>query len=77
MQQGERDTLGRKRKPLGGPEGASDAKAKFEQTMDATKEVGSKAIGASQTVKASIDNNANKTSSRLREAYYKVFSVHF
>ncbi|EGN98629.1 hypothetical protein SERLA73DRAFT_107695 [Serpula lacrymans var. lacrymans S7.3] len=72
VQQGERDNLGRKRKSPEEQEIDSDPKVKFEKTMDVTKQVGSKAIGVGQNVKSSAEDTTEKTSVRLREAYFKI-----
>ncbi|KAG1775163.1 hypothetical protein EV702DRAFT_1180430 [Suillus placidus] len=74
VQQGERDNLGRKRKT---PEELElereeDTKANFEKTMDTAKEAGSKAIGVGQEVKASAEEMAERTRTRLRETYYNI-----
>ncbi|KIJ13173.1 hypothetical protein PAXINDRAFT_163752 [Paxillus involutus ATCC 200175] len=70
VQQGERDPLGRRHKTQ--EEEEADVKVKFEKTMDTVKETGSKAIGVGQSVKASAEETAERTSSRLLEVYYKV-----
>ncbi|KAG2049341.1 hypothetical protein BDR06DRAFT_961710 [Suillus hirtellus] len=74
VRQGERDNLGRKRKT---PEEIErereqDIKAKFENTMDAAKETGSKAIGVGQEVKASAEEAAERTRIRLQQTYYNI-----
>ncbi|KAH7926366.1 hypothetical protein BV22DRAFT_1009273 [Leucogyrophana mollusca] len=70
VQQGERDALGRKMEEEA--EGEGDARVEFERTMDTVKGVGSKAIGAGQSVKASAEDTANRTSTRLQDAYLKI-----
>ena len=50
----------------------ADARAKLERPMDSSKEVGSKAIGAGQVAIAAGEDLANRTSSRLQDAFYKV-----
>ena len=62
---------GLKRKAEDEPEDA-DARAKFERGMDSAKEVGSKAIGAGQVAAQTTQDLANRTTSRLQDAYYKV-----
>ncbi|KAG1819882.1 hypothetical protein EV424DRAFT_1539686 [Suillus variegatus] len=74
VRQGERDNLGRKRKS---PEEIErereqDTRAKFENTMDAAKETGSKAIGVGQEVKASAEEAAERTRIRLQQTYYNI-----
>ncbi|KAI0684681.1 hypothetical protein C8T65DRAFT_748562 [Cerioporus squamosus] len=71
VQDGQRNELGVKRKAEDDPEDA-DARAKFERAMDSTKEVGSKAIGAGQVAVATGEDLANRTSSRLQDAFYKI-----
>ncbi|KAI0634640.1 hypothetical protein C8Q77DRAFT_771072 [Trametes polyzona] len=71
VQQGERNELGIKRKAEDDPQDA-DARAKFERTMDSTKEAGSKVIGAGQAAAAAGQDLADRTSSRLQDAYYKI-----
>ncbi|KAI0349926.1 hypothetical protein OH77DRAFT_1157819 [Trametes cingulata] len=71
IQQGERNELGIKRKAEEDPKDA-DARVKFERTMDSTKEAGSKVIGAGQVAVATGQDLANRTSSRLQDAYYKI-----
>ncbi|KAI0327376.1 hypothetical protein GY45DRAFT_1327603 [Cubamyces sp. BRFM 1775] len=71
VQEGQRNELGIKRKAEDDPQDA-DARAKFERTMDSTKEAGSKVIGAGQTAVATGQDLADRTSSRLQDAYYKI-----
>ncbi|KAI0363499.1 hypothetical protein BV20DRAFT_975593 [Pilatotrama ljubarskyi] len=71
IQQGERNELGIKRKAEEDPKDA-DARAKFERTMDSTKEAGSKVIGAGQVAVATGQDLADRTTSRLQDAYYKI-----
>ncbi|KAI0649580.1 hypothetical protein C8Q79DRAFT_901796 [Trametes meyenii] len=71
VEDGKRNELGVKRKAEDDPQDA-DARAKFERTMDATKEAGSKVIGAGQAAVAAGEDLADRTSSRLQEAYYKI-----
>ncbi len=74
VQKGERNELGVKRKAEDDPEDG-DVRAKFERTMDSTKEVGSKVIGAGQTAVATGQDLADRTSTRLQDAYYKVYTL--
>ena len=69
--EGQRNEIGIKRKAEEEPEDA-DARAKFERGMDSAKEVGSKAIGAGQAAAQTTQDLANRTTSRLQDAYYKV-----
>ncbi|RPD60459.1 hypothetical protein L226DRAFT_461468 [Lentinus tigrinus ALCF2SS1-7] len=71
VQEGQRNELGIKRKAEDEPEDA-DARAKFERAMDSTKEVGSKAIGAGQVAIATGEDLANRTSTSLQGAFYKI-----
>lgn len=71
VQKGKRNELGVKRKAEDDPEDG-DVRAKFERTMDSTKEVGSKAIGAGQVAVATGQDLADRTSTRLQDAYEKV-----
>ncbi|KAI8989201.1 hypothetical protein BD414DRAFT_415141 [Trametes punicea] len=71
VQEGQRNELGIKRKAEDTPQDA-DARAKFERTMDSTKEAGSKVIGAGQVAVATGQDLANRTSSRLQDAFYKI-----
>ncbi|OJT14057.1 hypothetical protein TRAPUB_9391 [Trametes pubescens] len=71
VQKGERNELGVKRKAEDDPEDG-DVRAKFERTMDSTKEVGSKVIGAGQTAIATGQDLADRSSTRLQDAYYKI-----
>ena len=71
--EGQRNELGIKRKAEEDPEDA-DARVKFERAMDSTKEAGSKVIGAGQVAAATSEDLANRTTSRLQEAFYKVCS---
>jgi len=79
VQQGERDNLGRRRKSPEEieQEREEDTKAKFEKTMDTAKEVGSKAIGVGQDVKATAEDVAARTRARLQETYYNVCLFNF
>ncbi|OAX34743.1 hypothetical protein K503DRAFT_803347 [Rhizopogon vinicolor AM-OR11-026] len=74
VQQGERDNLGRRQKSPEEieKEREEDTKAKFEKRMDTVKEVGSKAIGVGQDVKATAEDIAARTSARLQETYYNI-----
>ncbi|KAG1725498.1 uncharacterized protein EDB91DRAFT_1062179 [Suillus paluster] len=74
VQQGDRDNLGRKQKS---PEELQreqeeDAKTKFEKAMDTAKDTGSKVIGVGQEVKASAEDIAERTRTRLQETYHNI-----
>ena len=71
VQEGKRSEIGIKRKADSEPKDV-DARAKFERAMDSTKEVGSKAIGVGQAAVEAGEDLANRTTSRLQDAYYKV-----
>ncbi|KAI6108327.1 hypothetical protein F5141DRAFT_1064509 [Pisolithus sp. B1] len=72
--QGERDNLGRRKKTQEEveQEGAEDAKAKFEKTMDTVKESGSKVIGTTQSVQETVKETSERTTNRFREAYFRM-----
>lgn len=72
VQEGERDSIGRKRKSPEEAEEDDDVRVKFEKGMDTAKKAGSKAIGAGQTAEGKAEELADKSSSRLREMYRKV-----
>lgn len=76
VQHGERNNLGRRKKTPKEieEEHEEDAKARFERTMDTAKDVGSKAIGVGQEVKATTEDVASRAKARVQEAYYKVCS---
>ncbi|EED79642.1 predicted protein [Postia placenta Mad-698-R] len=70
VQEGQRNDLGvRKRKA---EDEDVDTKVKFERTMDKTKDVGSKTIGAGQAALATAQETADRTSSRLQDTFYTV-----
>ncbi|OSC96932.1 hypothetical protein PYCCODRAFT_1481665 [Trametes coccinea BRFM310] len=71
VQEGQRNELGIKRKAEDDPQDA-DARAKFERTMDTTKAAGSKVIGAAQVAVQTTQDLADRTSSRLQDAFYKI-----
>lgn len=72
VQGGERDPLGRKIKSPEEERKEADPTVKFEKTMDTVKEIGSKAIGAHQSVKLSAEEKASRTRAQLTEAFYQV-----
>jgi hypothetical protein len=72
VQAGERTATGATKRPAEEDPEDADARIKFEKTMDQVKVAGSKVIGAGQSAKAGVERNAQRTSDRLREAYYKV-----
>ncbi|KAI0071485.1 hypothetical protein K474DRAFT_1668982 [Panus rudis PR-1116 ss-1] len=72
IEKGERNELGvRKSSGDEDPE-SKDAKVQFEKTMDTVKVAGSKTIGAGQVAAATAEDLANRTSSRVQEAFYKI-----
>jgi hypothetical protein len=71
VQEGQRTAIGTKR-PAEGEHEDSDARAKFERTMDTIKDAGSKAIGVGQQATEKAAATAQSTSDRLQDAYYKV-----
>lgn len=72
VQEGDRDNLGRKKKPEDEQKKDFDPKAQWESGMDTAKYGGSKAIGAGQEVKATAEETADRTGNRLHGAYIKV-----
>lgn len=76
VNEGHCDFLGRDKSKV---ETEKDVKVKFENSMDAIKDAGATAIGAGQEAASSLEETADKTTSRLQEAFYKVtasFYVH-
>jgi hypothetical protein len=71
VQQGERTATGATKRPAEDEPEDADARVKFEKTMDQAKVAGSKVIGAGQSVKAGAERTSERTSTRLRDAYYK------
>ncbi|KAH9911872.1 uncharacterized protein B0H18DRAFT_1127893 [Fomitopsis serialis] len=70
---GERNEVGvRKRKADEVEEEDQDARAKFERGMDKTKVVGGKAIGAGQAAVDTAEDVANRTTTRLEDAFNKI-----
>jgi len=71
VQEGEKDSLGRKRKT---PEEIEeeDAKAKFEKTMDTVKGTGSTVIGAAQSAQGTAKETSGRAANRLQEAFFGV-----
>jgi hypothetical protein len=69
VRDGTRDTLGRDKKRL---EEEKDSKVAWQHGMDTVKDVGTSVIGTAQSVSAGARDKADKTSSRLQEAFYKV-----
>lgn len=67
---GERNEIGLKKRKQ--DEAEDDVRAKFEKTMDTTKVVGSKAIGAGQVAVGAAEDVANRTTTRLQDAFNKV-----
>ena len=72
VQQGERNELGLKKRKAEQDAEDADARVKFEKTMDTTKEVGSKAIGAGQAAVAKAEDISNRASSRIQNAFNQV-----
>ncbi|KAM5546176.1 hypothetical protein V8D89_000302 [Ganoderma adspersum] len=69
VEEGERSELGIKRKAPDQPE---DTRAKFEKGMDTAKEAGSKAIGAGQAAAQTTQELAQRSSSRVQDAFYEM-----
>ncbi|OJT02930.1 hypothetical protein TRAPUB_6514 [Trametes pubescens] len=76
VQNGERNELGVKRKAEAEHQD-SDARAKFERTMDSTKEAGSKVIGAGQVAVATDAYYKICDSAQNDEDYHKSISTIF
>ncbi|KAH0832845.1 hypothetical protein J3R83DRAFT_11772 [Lanmaoa asiatica] len=72
VQRGERGPLGRKLKTPEEEREEVDPKVKFEKTMGMVTEVGSKAIGAGQSIKDTAEEKTSRTRIRLTEAFYQV-----
>ena len=71
VQAGKRDTLGRDKERL---EQEKDAKVAWQHGMDTIKDAGTTVIGASQTASSTVQEKADKTSSRIQEILNKVRS---
>lgn len=69
VQDGERDTIGRKKRSREEAEAMQDPKVQFESTMDTIKGAGSSAIGAGQKATATTQETATAASNKLEEAY--------
>ncbi|EIW84439.1 hypothetical protein CONPUDRAFT_135878 [Coniophora puteana RWD-64-598 SS2] len=69
VQEGERDTLGRKKRSREEEERMQDPKVQFESAMDVVKDTGSAAIGTGQKVSESTKETARAATNRLEEAY--------
>jgi len=69
VQGGTRDSLGRDKKRL---EEEKDPKVAWQHGMDTVKDAGTTVIGTAQEASASARDTADKTSSRLQKAFYKV-----
>ncbi|KAI0795838.1 hypothetical protein C8Q75DRAFT_744066 [Abortiporus biennis] len=72
IEQGERNEIGMKKRSESERPEDRDARIQFEKTMDTVKVTGSKAIGAGQVAVATGEELANRTSSRLQEAFFKI-----
>ena len=73
VQEGQRDSLGRDKKRL---EEEQDPKVAWQHGMDTIKDAGATVIGASQETSAAAQDQSDKASSRLQEAYYRVRNIH-
>lgn len=69
VQEGERDTLGRSKQRL---EEEKDPKVAWQHGMETVKGAGTTVIGATQAAGASLQETAEKTTSRLEDALNKV-----
>ena len=72
VQEGERDSLGRSKQRL---EEEEDPKVAWEHGMETVKGAGTTVIGATQAASASLQETAEKTTSRLEDALNKVRSL--
>lgn len=75
VQDGERDNLGRKNKSPEEAERDSDPKVQWESGMDTVKDAGTAVIGTGQEVKAKVEDTADRTSTRVHDAYIKVYLI--
>ena len=69
VHEGTRDTLGRDKKRL---EEEKDTKVAWQHGMDTVKDAGTSVIDTAQGVSAGARDKADKTTTRLQEAFYKV-----
>jgi hypothetical protein len=69
VQEGERDSLGRSKQRL---EEEKDPKVAWQHGMETVTGAGTTVIGATQAAGASLQETAEKTSSRLEDALNKV-----
>ena len=69
VHEGTRDTLGRDKKRL---EEERDTKVAWQHGMDTVKDAGASVIDTAQGISAGAQDKADKTTSRLQEAFYKV-----
>lgn len=74
VKDGHRDFLGRDKAKM---EAEKDVKVQFKNSMDTIKDVGTAAIGAGQEASTSLRETTDKTTSRLQEAFFKVFALSF
>ncbi|CAL1703049.1 unnamed protein product [Somion occarium] len=72
IEQGDRNEFGIRRSSDEDDPQQKDPKVKFENAMDTAKVAGSKVIGAGQIAAAASEDLANRTSSRMQEAFYKI-----
>jgi hypothetical protein len=72
VHEGARDTLGRDKERL---EEEKDTKVAWQHGMDTVKNAGTSVIDTAQGVAAGAQDKADKTTSRLQEAFYKVCHV--
>ncbi|KAJ7074701.1 hypothetical protein C8F01DRAFT_1101541 [Mycena amicta] len=68
VQDGKRDNLGRDKQRL---EEEQDMRVAFEHGMDTLKGTGSSLIGTGQAAKQKTEETADRTTTRLQNAYYK------
>ncbi|KAJ3577024.1 hypothetical protein NP233_g34 [Leucocoprinus birnbaumii] len=70
VQEGKRDTLGRDKEMLEAE--SSDARVTWEHGMDSVKDAGSMVIDSSRTVAGAVEDKAERTTSRLQNAFYSI-----
>lgn len=69
VQGGKRDTLGRDKARL---EAEKDPKVAWQHGMDTVRDAGASMIGVGQETTSKLEENAEKATTRLQDAFYKV-----
>lgn len=73
VQSGKRDTIGRDKQRM---EEEKDPKVAWQHGMDTVKNAGTSVIGVTQETTAKLEEKADKVSTRLQDAFYKVRLLH-